>query len=52
MERKLSKAEQEKLMWLWNEDAGLQLVYGTFERFVEARTGYKSQESRNANRAR
>lgn len=42
MERKLSKAEQEKLMWMWNEDSALQLIYRNFEDFVFSHTGYRS----------
>ena len=37
--RKLSKAEQMDLMFMWNEDKNLELIYKSFERFVEARVG-------------
>ena len=37
--RVLSKAEQMDLMFMWNEDKNLELIYRTFERFVEARVG-------------
>lgn len=45
MDRKLTKAEQEKLMWMWNEDSALQLIYRNFEDFVFARTGYRSNNN-------
>ena len=37
--RKLSKKEQMDLMFMWNEDKNLELIYKSFERFVEARVG-------------
>lgn len=35
----LSKPEQEKLAWMWMEDSGLQLIYKSFNAFVESRVG-------------
>jgi len=37
--RKLSVEEQKNLMWLWLEDKNLELIYKSFEKFVEARVG-------------
>lgn len=37
--RKLSKDEQKDLMFRWIEDPSLELIYKTFERFVESRVG-------------
>ena len=39
MKRMLSKSEQEKLAWIYHEDAGLQLIYKSFHAFVESRVG-------------
>lgn len=40
---KLSKEDEQKLMWIWHDDSALQLIYRTFEDFVFARTGYKKE---------
>jgi hypothetical protein len=37
--RKLSKKDEMDLMFAWNEDKNLELIYNTFERFVEAKVG-------------
>lgn len=37
--RKLSKKEQMDLMFMWIEDKNLELIYKSFERFVESRVG-------------
>ena len=39
LRRKLSKESEQELAWQWHTDAGLQLIYKTFARFVESRTG-------------
>ena len=39
MKRMLSKSEQEKLAWMWMEDAALELIYKTFDNFVKSRVG-------------
>lgn len=36
---KLSKEEQVKLMFMWNEDPSLALIYKTFANYVESRVG-------------
>lgn len=40
---KLSKEEQMKLMFMWNEDPALELIYKDFNSFVYVRTGYKKE---------
>lgn len=37
--RVLNKKEQMDLMFTWNEDKNLSLIYRTFEKYVEARVG-------------
>lgn len=37
--RKLSKKDEMDLMFSWNEDKNLSLIYRTFEKFVEAKVG-------------
>lgn len=37
MKRELSKEYQIKLMWAWNDDPNLELIYKTFDNYVKSR---------------